>query len=479
MSTAEDASPRSAGSANAYTLTIPSGAIKALSQPLIIQFGDSTSGFRVCSQADDYQLKIDSQMKALIVSQEVASQGACNARVSGAALAKTSAATLIVRLPDGNWMTALMSDPVGGGVILNPDLFESRRDVQFVLNGLPLSPELLKRTDNTVRSVSLPGSPSRTELIFGSGAVTLYHFQSYEVPPGCRLESTRPTQTSIDFYAPQQWVPPIIRKVNGIAIGAPKVYDTFTLRQMLAATASQLGGLSGFSQPQILAALGNFQGISRDTSYLAAQVTTTPTPIVTATSSNGLTTGTTQSTNNVITNGTGSTVITMQCPAGTVPSVNTGAVESCTLPTLGTGTTNGTALAAGTLGSGPATQGTNTSNNGTQDTSATGATGGTTQQSGLTTTSGGVAGTIAPIPASAPIAAPTNIGVSASDILVEQVQLNSQITNLRMLLQGALSDQYLAKNSRAVATRGADNIRLFGLCSIRRASMRMQSPRCG
>src|SRR5207302_1465212 len=62
-------------------------------------------------------------------------------------------------------------------------------------------------------------------------------------------------------------------------------------------------------------------------------------------------------------------------------------------------------------------------------------------------------GTVAPVSASTAFAAPTNIGVSAADVLAEQVQLNSQITTLRLLLQGAVSDQYLVKEGRAVATR--------------------------
>jgi len=78
---------------------------------------------------------------------------------------------------------------------------------------------------------------------------------------------------------------------------------------------------------------------------------------------------------------------------------------------------------------------------------------GTNQQNTLTTTSGGYAGTVAPVPVSTALAPPGNIGVSSSDVLAEQVQINSQIVTLQLLLQGALSDQYLLKGSRAVATR--------------------------
>jgi hypothetical protein len=43
--------------------------------------------------------------------------------------------------------------------------------------------------------------------------------------------------------------------------------------------------------------------------------------------------------------------------------------------------------------------------------------------------------------------------VASSDVLAEQVQPNSQITTLRLLLQGANSDQYLTSSSKVVGTR--------------------------
>lgn len=77
----------------------------------------------------------------------------------------------------------------------------------------------------------------------------------------------------------------------------------------------------------------------------------------------------------------------------------------------------------------------------------------TSAQNQTTTTTPSVSGA-APIPlTSNPLTAPNNVGVGSADILSEQVQLNSQITTLRLLLQGALSDQYLLRNSRAVGER--------------------------
>ena len=77
-----------------------------------------------------------------------------------------------------------------------------------------------------------------------------------------------------------------------------------------------------------------------------------------------------------------------------------------------------------------------------------------TTQNGTTTTSNSVAGAV-PVPVvPAPIAAPSNVGPQwVGHTLAEQVQLSSQITTLRLLLQGALSDQYLSRNSVAVGVR--------------------------
>ena len=67
--------------------------------------------------------------------------------------------------------------------------------------------------------------------------------------------------------------------------------------------------------------------------------------------------------------------------------------------------------------------------------------------------SGGFGGNAPSAPVSSPLTPPSNLSVSSSDILAEQVQLNSQITSLRLLLQGALSDRLVVKRGRAVGTR--------------------------
>ena len=63
-------------------------------------------------------------------------------------------------------------------------------------------------------------------------------------------------------------------KNNGITVGKAKLFDSAALRTMLNATAAQLGALSGFNAASITAAFGNLQGVSRDTSFLSAQITT-------------------------------------------------------------------------------------------------------------------------------------------------------------------------------------------------------------
>jgi len=60
----------------------------------------------------------------------------------------------------------------------------------------------------------------------------------------------------------------------GLSQPKAKLFDSAALRTMLNATAAQLGALSGFNAASITAAFGNLQGVSRDTSFLSAQITT-------------------------------------------------------------------------------------------------------------------------------------------------------------------------------------------------------------
>lgn len=274
-----------------------------------------------------------------------------------------------------------------------------------------------------------------------SDAWTIQWFRTYP-QKGCRFYSPKEKDREEVNLWPSNFagLSQPKAKNNGITVGKAKLFDSAALRTMLNATAAQLGALSGFNAASITAAFGNLQGVSRDTSFLSAQITTTPLPVVSATNTAGLTgngSTTVSSSGPTTTSGT----VILQCPDGSLPSLGSG-FNCGALPTGSQPVT------------GPAT-GTQTSTSTTNNPTTTQQTNGTavSQQNSTTTTSGGFAGTVPTAPASTAFSAPTNVGVGSADILAEQVQLNAQITTLRLLLQGALSDQYLLRNSRVVANR--------------------------
>lgn len=254
----------------------------------------------------------------------------------------------------------------------------------------------------------------------------------YRVVEGCKLYAGD-TADWVTISLPRP-PPPAAgpQLANGIVVGASKIFDAFALKNMLNATATQLASISGFSSTPIVAALGTLQGVTRDTSFLALQATTTPLPTISSTASQGLTNNTSGSTTLPVQGSPG--IVTVQCPDGSLPSIGTGGVQACT---ASPGTT-GSSSSVTTVPAGSTQQGTSSQ---------------ATQQSSQTMSSGGFAGTVPTAPTSTALAAPTNISVSSSDILAEQVELNSQITTLRLLLQGANSDQYLTSNGKAVAVR--------------------------
>jgi len=342
----------------------------------------------------------------------------------------------------GTWKTALSTVEGLDGVWISKRLTTDTPS-RYNLNGRPLG-ELLSRqadADNT------------EGYLFGSGAIGAYRLEVIANHDGCRADITG-RHVYMDLVLGQPSFPELPRISNGITVGAPKVYDTLTLRQMLNTTAQQLASISGFSQSQIFSQLGTFQGITRDTSFIAAQATAMPTPTISTVTSAGLSGASTASTNAVLNVGGSASITTMQCPQGTVPSINTGAVQSCTAPILNSSVSaTPTILGAGALGGNSAQENNLATSGSLQATTNNGLTQNTSQQGQTTINSGGYAPTIPTAPISSAFTPPTNVGVSASDSLVEQVELNSQITNLRLMLQGALSDQYLTRNTQAVATR--------------------------
>jgi hypothetical protein len=264
----------------------------------------------------------------------------------------------------------------------------------------------------------------------------------YRQKQGCRMYSgNKADHASASIRPPSRY--PRFQKSNGVTVGAAKIFDVALLRKMLNDTANQLAAISGFSAAPITSAFGNLQGVSRDVSFLSAQLTTTPS--VSAVTTAGLTGANSTSTSSS-TPSTSTTTVTLQCPDGSLPTLGSSNTQGCTVPT---GTpVPGTPPVSGSS----STLSTNSTTNPPSTAQTTnGST--TTSQNQTTVTNPSIAGAVPTAPASTALSAPANIGVASADILTEQVELNAQITSLRLLLEGALSDQYLVRSSRAVGSR--------------------------
>jgi hypothetical protein len=167
---------------------------------------------------------------------------------------------------------------------------------------------------------------------------------------------------------------------TGIIVGQPKVYDDSQLQQMLTATQARLSTLQVLDQSGIASHLGSVTGASQSVTSFGLSVMGPTLPQV-ATTNNGATNSTVNGNTN----------------------------------TTATGATPGT---------------TNVANNQTTT---------TTPVTNVTTTSPQVTPPTATAPAPS-TSLPSTFGVSGADILDEQMQLTYQIANLRMLLNGSLTD---------------------------------------
>lgn len=257
----------------------------------------------------------------------------------------------------------------------------------------------------------------------------------YSIPDGCRNfipVDQLPKQPIDEINIPANRVLDQSSE-NGIALGGPKIFDSFVLKQKLANTVSQLASINAFSQAQLTAQVGALQGITRDTSYFAAQLTTSPTPGI----SDIANSATNQAVTTTAPSGTGIQTISNACPAGFIPTAVTGSSPTSFTCVAGTGT------------SALPTQTTTTVNPLTNQVVTTATQ--PTQQ--VTTTIPSLTGTVPTAPTLNPLSPPSNVGQSASDTLDEQTRLNAQIITLQMLLQGASSDQLLLTHGRAIGER--------------------------
>jgi hypothetical protein len=314
--------------------------------------------------------------------------------------------------------------------------------------GLKINGDALKKDLHYAVNGALPLDPDNGPFLVPLSDGDLWHVDWFKTPAGCRSYNiNKEEHDRIELYEPNPTGETRLVgiKSNYITVGNAKIFDVALLQQMLNGTATQLAALSGFSAASITGAFGNLQGVARDTSSLSAQVTTTPLPTVATTNTAGQ-----RGSSQLVTGSTGpgasSTIVTLQCPNGSLPTLGSNSTEGCAVPTAPAGTT---IIVPGTSTGTITTNGTTNPGSTTQQTTGNQ----TTQQNGTTTTTGGFAGTVPTAPASTAFSAPNNVGVSSADILTEQVELNAQITTLRLLLQGALSDQYVIRHSRPVATR--------------------------
>jgi hypothetical protein len=314
---------------------------------------------------------------------------------------------------------------------------------------LLITDDLAKAINNevltlTINSEDLKIAQSKMQVSPDSNG---WHLDFPRTPThGCRAFAVASpdenTEKSIDI--PLLQAPEDVVKDNGISIGPKKVFDVLALRRMLADTIGQLSALPGINGAAITSALSNLQGVSRDTSFLSAQLTTVPTPTVTTNTGNNATIGSANQTNSPGP-ATSTVSVTLQCPDGSLPIIGSGNTQGCApVPVSNTNPVQGSTSTQSAL-----TQSNPSTVNQVQSNATSG------QQSGTTTTTPSVNGiTLIPtaIPSTA-LSAPTNIGLSSEDILSQQVELNAQIDALKLLLQGALSDQFVVKGERPVATR--------------------------
>ena len=321
------------------------------------------------------------------------------------------------------------------GIRINPLLFSQQgANLSFRINDTPLAREMVGR-------------------IFGSRDIGLYRIEVLPNSGHCRTyqgEDTPPEGETIDVDIPVLH----LRETtdNGIWVGAPKVFDTFSLTSMLKTTAQQLSLISPWNAAAITGNYGNLQGVTRDTSYFAAQIQTTPTPTQVLTTNTGSTTVVPSVTN----------TSTAQCPAGYyVSQISSTGVTCSQLPQQANQCPSGSYY----VGNGPGTsvicaQLPNSSPSSQQPavTLSSNQVNAAPQSTQLQTTTPTYTPTVPAAPTATPLSAPTNVGVSAADMLAEQVQLNAQLQTYQLLLQGAQSDQFVLENSRAVAQRAQTTI---------------------
>jgi hypothetical protein len=179
--------------------------------------------------------------------------------------------------------------------------------------------------------------------------------------------------------ANEQQLQKALRARNGIVVGSPKVYDDSLLQQMLLDAEARLAALQMIDQASVAGRVGSLTGARQDASTLGLAIQGPRLPQVVSTAK-------------------GATSGTVEERTGNVDAQGQASSESVLKTTTGQPSTDIVTTTA--AGSPPTLT--------------------TAQPSG---------------------AFPTSFSVSSSDVLNEQMQLTFEIANLRLLLEGALSDR--------------------------------------
>lgn len=199
---------------------------------------------------------------------------------------------------------------------------------------------------------------------------------------------------------------------NGITVGQTKLFDERSLALMLQSVQARLANLDFIDQGSVAAAIGKLQGARLDASSFGLNLTTTPIPGVTTTTNTGDTT----------------TVNT----GGNTSLASTGSLNVVQVsPTPGQGTTTTT------------TQGSTTAANQGSTTSTSVVTPNTTT---TVITQPPLTPAAAALPAQTavfPVPPQTAFGLAPQTLLAQQIELGSLRDNLRLLLEGAVTDRII------------------------------------
>lgn len=173
---------------------------------------------------------------------------------------------------------------------------------------------------------------------------------------------------------------------NGIVVGPPKIYDDHSLQLLLNTAVARLSQLNAFDQATLIGKLGTLQGANASQTQLALQASGNPLP--------GVTTKNTINQPNTVT--TAETQATLKAQA-TAPDTTTDNKTVTNSPTQ------------------------------TTETNIQNAT---------------VSPNVPNLPSGFGITLPSSFSVSSLTLLNEETQLSSEIINLQLLLQGAISDDW-------------------------------------